>query len=519
MTRQWEGMKILLSNKPVRFAACFLIVLSAVFCVFAQKQQQDKQLTVFEKSIDEGKLSEIEKELFNYVVANPQDAAGFSLLAKLRLKQDRLNEAKALSQKALSINPNFVPAKINLAVTFFQIGDAGDAMAALSGISETDVTDNNIRLNLAWAYVLLGDCANAQSTINKLPLKAKNSDALSLRAKCYLETGNKKNVVSLIPLAKMSIRQNLVSALSFAEVISKSAMHKEAAEVLRLVVATSPKNTKALLLLTRSEIYLKNYAGARVHLAWAEKIQPESAELLFAKAFLESEQGNNTQALNLLEKSLALNPDNQETLILFVFVAIRASQSGKAVRAAERLLNSQPENPDYLYLHGAASLQNNSLAAAERSLTKFMEMRPQDSRGCVALGLVYAAQPEKLDIARWQMENCLKINPGNFEATYQLGLSYKTQGETAKAIGYLEDTVKLSPDYASALRDLGALYLQSGAEAKARPVLEKAVALNPNDADTHFQLSRLYNLIGESLLAKKHLEIFQKLRNPNKPGM
>jgi len=50
-------------------------------------------------------------------------------------------------------------------------------------------------------------------------------------------------------------------------------------------------------------------------------------------------------------------------------------------------------------------------------------------------------------------------------------------------------------------------------------VLEKAVALNPNDADTHFQLSRLYNLTGERELAKKHLEIFQKLKNPKKDGM
>jgi hypothetical protein len=50
-------------------------------------------------------------------------------------------------------------------------------------------------------------------------------------------------------------------------------------------------------------------------------------------------------------------------------------------------------------------------------------------------------------------------------------------------------------------------------------VLEKSLALNEKDADTHFQLSRLYNLIGETDLAKKHLEIFQNLRNPKKDGM
>ena len=89
----------------------------------------------------------------------------------------------------------------------------------------------------------------------------------------------------------------------------------------------------------------------------------------------------------------------------------------------------------------------------------------------------------------------------------------------AKAVEYFEDTIKVSPNYANALRDLGAVYLQTGDEVKARPVLEKAASLNPNDAETHFQISRLYSLIGESALAKKHLEIFQKLRNPKKEGM
>ena len=98
-------------------------------------------------------------------------------------------------------------------------------------------------------------------------------------------------------------------------------------------------------------------------------------------------------------------------------------------------------------------------------------------------------------------------------------MSHKKQGETAKAIEYLVLAVKLAPNSPSALRYLGSVYLQSGAEAMARVVLEKALVLSPNDADTHFQLSRLYNLVGERELAKKHLEIFQKLKNQKKADM
>ncbi len=498
-------------NHKIKIIILFLLLTVSI------SAQNEKPLKVFERNIEAGKFSEIERDLFNYVIANPKDAVGFSLLAKLRLKQNRLNEAKSLSNRALTLDSNLLSAKLTLAFAHFQAGEIEQTRTVLNGISA--ITDNLMRLNLAQLYGNVGDCPKSLSLIEKLPLKIKNSDALSLRATCYLQLGDKKNFASLIALAKISVKQAPTIAVNFAEVLTKAGMFREAAELLRLTVISAPKNVDALLLLAQSEIFLKDFANAKIHLAQAEKIEPVSEKLFFTKSLLESEQGNDQTAFDLLEKSLNINSNNLQTLSQFVGVALRVNQKVKAVRAAERLLSFQPDNLEFLYLYGIATLQNNNLQKAETSLVKYLEARPNDSRGCLALGLTYAAQAEKLDVARQQLQKCLQINPNNFEAAYQLGLSYKTAGDSAKAIGYFEQTVKLSPNYAAALRDLGAVYLQTGAETKARPVLEKAVALNPNDADTHFQLSRLYNLIGERELAKKHLDIFQKLKNPKKEGM
>ena len=498
----------------IRYAKICLIIICFALTVAAQNS-----LVRFEKSIEAGQISAVEKDLFNYVIANPKDAKGFALLAKMRLKQNRLNEAKSLANKALTLDAKSLSAKLTIAETHFELGEIEQSRNILDGISASEIADDSTRLNIAQLFAQVGDCKAALILTEKLTVKFKNSEALPLRAACYLDSNDKKNFASLIASEKLLAKQNPGVAFKFAEVLSKAAMYKETADLLRLVVVSAPKNTDALLLLAKSEIYLKDFANAKIHLAQVEKVEPNSGKLLFVKSFLESEQGNSAQALELLEKSLAENLNNTEVLTQFIVTAMRANQPGKAVRAAEKLLNLQPENLEYLYLYGAASLQNNNLMAAETSLKKFLEARPNDSRGCVALGLAYAAQPEKLAEARNQMQRCIEINPNNYEATYQLGLSYKTAGETTKAVEYLEQTVKLAPNNASALRDLGAVYLQSGAETQAQTVLEKAVALNPNDADTHFQLSRLYNLTGERELAKKHLEIFQKLKNPKKDAM
>ena len=486
----------------------------------AQKTGADvNALTKFEKNIDEKNYAAIERDLLNYAIRNPQDAKAFELLGRLRFEQNRLSEAKSLYQKALSLDANLASAKINLAVINFQTGNREQAISELNEIPDRDVSNAALRFKVAQAFMLVGDCRKALSSVEKLDAKIKNADALPLRAECYLKSNEKDKAISLISAAKNLAKQNPAAAVKFAEILSAAELHKESADVLRAVVAVAPNNYDALVSLATSEIYAKDFASAKIHLQAASKIKPDSPELLFAEGLLESERGNQAQSLELLEKSLAANPNSAAVLSQFVIMAMRANQAGKAFRAAEKLLALKPNEPEFLYLHGAAALQSNNLRAAENSLNSFVELRPQDARGCLALGLTFAAQSGRIEQARTQLKKCVETNPNNFEANYQLGLSYKTQGETEKAIEYLEATVKTAPAYALALRDLGAVYLQSGAETKARIVLEKSAAINPNDADTHFQLSRLYNLTGEKDLAKKHLEIFQKLKNSSQNPM
>jgi len=506
--------------KLIHGAETWLIIFCFVFAVSGQKISSDKiALEGLERRIEDGKLAEVEKDLFDFVIAHPKDANGFALMARLRLKQNRLNESKSLSNKALSLEPTLIRAKLSLSLAHFQLNEIQESRDVLSSISENEIPDNSTRLNIAEAFAVIGDCQRALKTVEALPLRIRDREALPMRAGCFLKLNDTNNFNQLISITKSLAKQNPRIAIRFAKILSKGALHKEVVELLRLVVVPSSKNVEALLLLAKSEIRLKNFQIAKSYLARAEKIQPTSSELFFLKSFLESEQGNSVRSLELLEKSLELDPRNTEKLMQLVVSAMRANQPDKAVRVAEILTNLEPQNPEFLYLLGAASLQNNNLEKAESLLTKYLESRPTDSRGCLALGVTFAGQADKLADARQQLQHCLAIDPGNYEAAYQLGLTYKTQGESEKAIEYFERTVKLFPNHASGLRDLGAMYMQTGAEEKARPLLEQAVLLNPNDADAHFQLSRLYNIIGEHELGKKHLQIFQKLKTPKKDGM
>ena len=142
-----------------KFSFYILTIGISVFCICgvasAQKTAADKNaLAKFEKSIEQGNFAAIERELLNYAIANPNDARGFELLAKLRLAQNRLSEARSLYQKALSLDQNLPSAKINLAVINFQTGNVSQSISILDEISDKDISGEPLRFKLAQAYAL-----------------------------------------------------------------------------------------------------------------------------------------------------------------------------------------------------------------------------------------------------------------------------------------------------------------------------------------------------------------------------
>ena len=123
-------------TKRVLISVIFaLTLLFAGVGIYGQVKNDNKAaLLRFDKDIENRKFSDVERDLFRYVVANPNDAEGFSLLAKIRLKQERLNEAKSLAQKALALDQKLLSAKMILALAHNGLDETEQANFILSEI-------------------------------------------------------------------------------------------------------------------------------------------------------------------------------------------------------------------------------------------------------------------------------------------------------------------------------------------------------------------------------------------------
>ena len=99
---------------------------------------------------------------------------------------------------------------------------------------------------------------------------------------------------------------------------------------------------------------------------------------------------------------------------------------------------------------------------------------------------------------------------------FNLGIYYRRQGDTKRAIEQFEGMLARAPDQAIAHYQLGALYNQINRGKEAQAEFEKAAELDPLLAAARFQLYNLYRLAGNTEQANRYLADFQRIKEQQK---
>lgn len=197
-------------------------------------------------------------------------------------------------------------------------------------------------------------------------------------------------------------------------------------------------------------------------LAEAPKNAPENSDVLHMLGVVALQQGRLENALQLIEKALALNPSFAAAHNSAGSVHQRLGRTGEAIESFRAAVEADPEYGNAHFNLGTMLLARHQHNEAARVLARAAELQP--------------------DLA---------------EAHLKLGVAYKSLGRHGQAIEALERAAELKPGFADAYSSLGNVHAAIGELEKAEAAYRQAVDTDPGAHAAHFNLGNVLGRLGK----------------------
>jgi Flp pilus assembly protein TadD len=198
------------------------------------------------------------------------------------------------------------------------------------------------------------------------------------------------------------------------------------------------------------------------------------------------------------------------------------------LRSADNALNvfgvSVQRYPDSARLHiglGIAQYSRGRYKDAVTSFCRAVDLDPSDPRPYGFLGDIYGVAPDLGPEVTERLAGFVKAQPKNALAHLYYALSlWKGQRASAdsppvdlkRVEALLNQAATLDPALGRAFLELGILLSDQGRHKEAIDYLLTATRLEPSHAQARYRLAQAYRRTGQTALAEKQLEIFQKLK-------
>jgi tetratricopeptide (TPR) repeat protein len=503
-----------------RFIAASALVLVALFCLVdnsAAVEENSQNIPRASSLIQAGKLDAAEALLWDVLKQQPDNPPALNLLGAIRLQQKRYAESETLLNRATTLAPDFLPARINLARLFNSQSETEKEIGALLEAAHLAPSDAEVDSALASAYLKENDYRHALEALQRIPPAHRPDKALPLLAASYLGLGSINEARALVPSVMSRSAKDHALLVNFAQVLLDFDLVPDALAALQISEKQPPLTSELFFTLGRARERKGELDLAQKNYQRAIELDPKSIEALQALAHLLADQGKWEKSMELLARARAIAPDSADVLRKSAAASLHAGHPADAVDAAQQLIKLRPEEAEAVYLLGVAQLQNNEPEQSRSTLEKYVKLRPADPLALLALGMVQVSLRD-FPAAQASFQQCIQLDPKQVEAYYELGSVAKDLGDGAAAIPNLEKALSLNPEHARAHALLGQLYLSQRDYPKAQEHLTRAAELAPNAPDTHYQLGLLFSRLNQQEKAQREMDQFHKLKEKENPG-
>ena len=173
---------------------------------------------------------------------------------------------------------------------------------------------------------------------------------------------------------------NTLERLEKAEQLKLEGHHKEAIEILEMLLLEDPQNVAALEELADNELSLEHYERAHTAANQAVTLDDNSYTGFYILGFLSSYREQWTEATESLKKANMLKPNNPEILRCLGWALFNEGHRAQGIVTLERALNLDDENALTLCDLGVAYLQTKNFTKAKSLFIRALELDPENER-------------------------------------------------------------------------------------------------------------------------------------------
>jgi tetratricopeptide (TPR) repeat protein len=319
----------------------------------------------------------------------------------------------------------------------------------------------------------------------------------------------------IVGLPLIGLAYYVRTAPARAERALRSASYDQLVEA----VKQDPGNPRILYYFGLRNRDLGRLGPARAALAHASELDPDSEEIAFARADLESQAGSDQEAFQVLRSVLKRHPQSAEAHRNLALFYAAHNDSGNAYQEAMVVTSTRPLDVKAWRLAGVQALASRNSALAEAALRHAVALDPRDWRSQFGLGTALVDQAQhrealtafKAAAALAPEEPLVLARVGREQLELAVGAS-----DLKTAIETLTPVVEKHPDIALAQLSLGQAQLRAGDYVAAQRSLlaaernEAALAdLRPN---LHASLRQLYIKLNDRANMVREARMLQAAR-------
>ncbi|NBG65072.1 tetratricopeptide repeat protein [Acidiluteibacter ferrifornacis] len=234
----------------------------------------------------------------------------------------------------------------------------------------------------------------------------------------------------------------------------------------------------------------------------------EKDKIRFEQTFVDANKekilGNRNAALDLLDKSIAIDPSQAAPYYEKAQLLIESGQTTKAYEAIKKAVEIDDENFWYSFLKAKIAIELQEIETAQKIYQKLSKMKPNDLELRYELAGMYLYNGKyKEGIAEL---NSIEEEMGvTEEISLQKQKIYLKMGDVSKAAAEVRKLILENPGNMTYFNILADTYMVNGMEKEALEVYKEMESINPEDPKLSFALANFYRQKGEDEKAKAYV--------------